>query len=216
LLAFRISHPAVYPLQHIRNRMDVHRPQAPEPGSNIRQAAVAIILRERHRFEEWHETEVLFIRRAEKPGDPWSGHMAFPGGHREPSDPDLRAAAARETLEEIGVDLSGAPYLGQLDHEHAAPRGRQLNMIISPHVFELRGEVEFRPNYEVAEVVWAPLAPLMKGVFHTAERRPIGGNHTWFNGYRLTEGHFVWGLTYRMLKSFFGVLDPHWAPPPEV
>lgn len=212
----RISHPIVYPLQHIRNRLAVHRPDAPEPGSGIRQAAVAIILREGHRRADWPEIEVLFIRRAEKPGDPWSGHMAFPGGHREPHDRDLRSAASRETLEEIGVDLAGARYLGQLDHEHAAPRGRTLNMIISPHVFELSEPVQFRPNYEVAEVVWAPLAPLMKGVLHAAERFPIGGEHTWFNGYRLAEGHFVWGLTYRMLKSFFGVLDPHWVPPAEV
>jgi len=206
----------VYPLQHIRKRLETHNPNAPEPGTNVRQAAVAIILRERHRIEDWPEVEVLFIRRAEKVGDPWSGHMAFPGGHREPDDPDLRTAAARETLEEIGVDLGRAPYLGQLDHQHAAPRGRQLNMIISPHVFELAEPVEFRPNHEVAEVVWAPLAPLMKGVLHTAERLPVGGEHTWFNGYRLKQGHFVWGLTYRMLKTFFGVLDPHWVPPPEV
>jgi len=206
----------VYPLQHIRHRLEIHRPQAPEPGSNIRQAAVAIILREQHRRADWPETEVLFIRRAEKPGDPWSGHMAFPGGHREPADADLRAAAIRETLEEIGADLSSARYLGQLDHQHAAPRGRQINMIVSPHVFELTEAVEFKPNHEVAEVVWAPLAPLVKGVLHTAERLPVGGEHTWFNGYRLTQGHFVWGLTYRMLKTFFIVLDPHWVPPREL
>jgi 8-oxo-dGTP pyrophosphatase MutT (NUDIX family) len=206
----------VYPLQHIRKRLELHSPQAPEPGSNVRQAAVAIILRERRRIEAWPETEILFIRRAEKPGDPWSGHMAFPGGHREPGDSDLRAAAARETLEEIGVDLSPMPYLGQLDHQHAAPRGRTLNMVISPHVFELTREVAFNPNHEVAEVVWAPLAPLMKGVLHAAERLPVAGEHTWFNGYRLTDGHFVWGLTYRMLKTFFSVVDPAWEPPPEV
>lgn len=206
----------MYPLQHIRHRLEIHRPQAPEPGSNIRQAAVAIILREQHRRADWPETEVLFIRRAEKPGDPWSGHMAFPGGHREPADADLRAAAIRETLEEIGADLSSARYLGQLDHQHAAPRGRQINMIVSPHVFELTEAVEFKPNHEVAEVVWAPLAPLVKGVLHTAERLPVGGEHTWFNGYRLTQGHFVWGLTYRMLKTFFIVLDPHWVPPREL
>lgn len=205
----------VYPVQHIRNRLASHRPQTAEPGSHFRQAAVAIILRERQRLAEWTETEVLFIRRAEKVGDPWSGHMAFPGGHREDTDEDLRAAAIRETLEEIGIDLAPMSYLGQLDHQHAAPRGRKLDMIISPHVFELTEPVQFAPNHEVAEVVWAPLAPLMKGLLHTAERFPVGGAHTWFNGYRLTEGHFVWGLTYRMLKSFFSVLDPHWVPPVE-
>ncbi|HBF63055.1 MAG TPA: CoA pyrophosphatase, partial [Gammaproteobacteria bacterium] len=35
-------------------------------------------------------TDILFIKRAEKVGDPWSGHMAFPGGHREREDDGLR------------------------------------------------------------------------------------------------------------------------------
>lgn len=206
----------MYPLNHIRKRLEIHHPHAPEPGSGIRQAAVAVILRERHRIPGWPETEILFIRRAEKPGDPWSGHMAFPGGHREASDIDLCAAAVRETHEEIGIDLADAVHLGPLEHVQAAPRGRPIHLIVAPHVFELTREVTFRPNHEVAEVVWAPLAPLMRGIFHTAERRPVGGEHTWFNGYRLSEGHFVWGLTYRMLKSFFSVIDPHWTPPPEI
>ena len=56
------------------------------------------------------QTEVLFIQRAERPGDPWSGQMAFPGGHREDSDISLQAAM-RETHEEIGLGLDNADYL---------------------------------------------------------------------------------------------------------
>ena len=33
--------------------------------------------------------EILFIHRAEDPRDPWSGHMAFPGGREDPGDADL-------------------------------------------------------------------------------------------------------------------------------
>ena len=47
--------------------------------------------------------EVLFIRRSEQPGDPWSGHMAFPGGRQAPTDRELLDTARRETLEEIGL-----------------------------------------------------------------------------------------------------------------
>jgi 8-oxo-dGTP pyrophosphatase MutT (NUDIX family) len=198
-------------LNEIRQRLSEYAPQTFEPGAHTRQAAVAVILRSGGAGEE-----ILFIKRAEKKGDPWSGHMAFPGGHLDPVDTDLRAAAMRETLEEIGLDLGRADYLGPIDHQRAAPRGRNLDMLIAPHVFELHGEPSFQMNYEVDEVVWAPLAPLIRGDCHDTETKPMAGRPTIFNGYRLEGGHFVWGLTYRMLKSFFTVLDPAWQGPPEL
>ncbi len=172
---------------------------------------MAVILRELK-----GRTEVLFIKRAEKAGDPWSGQMAFPGGHRERSDADLKAAAIRETHEEIGLDLAASEYLGALDHHYAAPRGPRLDMLIAPHVFVLEGDPPFSLNYEVAEVVWAPLDSLAANGLHDTETLPIAGKPTVFNGYRLSGGHFVWGLTYRMLKDFFLTLNPDWPPPAEV
>lgn len=159
---------------------------------------------------------MLFIKRAEKEGDPWSGHMAFPGGHREPDDLGLREAAERETLEEIGLDLSRGNYLGAIDHQNAQPRGRTLNMLIAPHVFEIFDVVEFSTNYEVDEVVWAPVEDLLSNKLHDTETLPMAGTPTIFNGYRLSGGHFVWGLTYRILKSFFGIIDPSWSGPREL
>ena len=66
-------------------------------------ASVALVLRERD-----GDIEALFIRRAEHDGDPWSGDLAFPGGRIDPEDVDARAAAERETLEELALDISGA------------------------------------------------------------------------------------------------------------
>lgn len=204
----------VYPIDLIRDRLNRHDPESFSVGADTRQAAVAVILRP-GTSGTGDGTDILFIKRAEKPGDPWSGHMAFPGGHREKTDPDLRAAAMRETREEIGLDLGSADYLGCLDQQRAMPRGRPLNMLIAPHVFSLTGDPAFTPNYEVDEVVWTRLAPLVSGERHDWETRPLAGQPTIFNGYRLEGGHFVWGLTYRMLKSFFAILDPEWVAPPE-
>jgi ADP-ribose pyrophosphatase YjhB (NUDIX family) len=162
-------------LNFIRQRLAEYAPESYEPGARTRQAAVAVILR-----EQPHGEEILFIKRAEKKGDPWSGHMAFPGGHLDPVDEDLRAAAMRETLEEIGLDLSGAGYLGAIDQQRAMPRGRTLDMIIAPHVFELSGDPSFTINYEVDEVVWAPLAPLARGKYHHTETKPMAGQPTIF------------------------------------
>ena len=201
----------MYPLNFIRSRLADHRPHLLDPDDRTRQAAVAVILRPRP-----DDTDILFIKRAEKQGDPWSGHMAVPGGHREEADADLRAAAERETLEEIGLDLGPADYLGALDHQQAMPRGRMLNMLIAPHVFALDGDPVFEPNFEVQEVVWTSLGRLVSNRCHDTETRPMAGTPTVFNGYRLERGHFVWGLTYRMLKSFFSVIDPEWRPPQEL
>ena len=86
------------------------------------------------------DTDALFILRATKDGDPWSGHMAFPGGHYEVSDDSLRHTAERETWEEIGLDLTAtAQYIGQIDPVRANPRGRNLDMIVTPFVYELYG-----------------------------------------------------------------------------
>ena len=69
-----------------------------EPGER---AAVTAVIRNHPE----RGAELLVIRRAEHPLDPWSGHMAFPGGRRELTDPDLSHTALRETFEEVGLDL---------------------------------------------------------------------------------------------------------------
>lgn len=62
------------------------------------------------------DPEILFIKRAGRVGDRWSGHTALPGGKRDPSDEDDRAAAIRETKEEVGLDLTRSDcfYAGNL------------------------------------------------------------------------------------------------------
>ena len=81
-------------------------------------AAVAAVIR-----EVGGSPEILLIERAAREGDPWSGHMALPGGRIDPDDPNTRAGAERETLEEVGLDLSGAVVLGQLDDMEGHLRG---------------------------------------------------------------------------------------------
>jgi 8-oxo-dGTP pyrophosphatase MutT (NUDIX family) len=55
---------------------------ASDPDSDeILQAAVALIVRGDV------DLEVLLIKRARREGDLWSGHMALPGGRRDPATP---------------------------------------------------------------------------------------------------------------------------------
>ena len=198
-------------LPGIRRRLANHQGKVFPAQRGTKQAAVAVILRELA-----GQTEILFIKRADKEGDPWSGQMAFPGGHLDRTDADLRAAAMRETWEEIGLNLADAEYLGALDQHRAAPRSLRPNLLIAPHAFALTGDPAFRLNYEVAEVLWAPLGLLAGNGLHHVETFRFNGAPSPFNGYRLASGHFIWGLTYRMLKDFFRTLEPSWTPPAEV
>ena len=190
----------------IRQSVAGHSPIQYPLSKSTRQAAVSIVLRPSEK-----DTEVLFILRATKEGDPWSGHMAFPGGHFEVSDASLRCTAERETLEEIGLDLTvAAKYIGQIDPVQANPRGRELDMIVTPFVYELIAPaVSFNPNYEVADVLWGSLREMYEGSSHKICEFDIEGNRVKYPGFSVGE-EIVWGLTYRMIELFFAVLDPCW------
>ena len=174
---------------------------------SARRAAVALVLRERAA----RGPEVLFIRRAEHPSDPWSGHMAFPGGREEPSDGDLLQTAMRETREEGSLEVAArARLLGRLDELPAIARGRATGLTIAPFVFELTPDAVFagdslQLNGEVSEVVWAPLWPLFRGELATTFHYEVGGQRVELPAHDVA-GRVVWGLTHRMLETLFALL----------
>ena len=186
----------------------MHRPVTFPVSEETRQAAVAVVL-----HETAEGSRILFIKRAQHDGDPWSGHMAFPGGHRDSDDISLQATAVRETQEEIGLDLNAATFLGPLSQQRAMPRGRTRDMLVAPFIFQIDTIPAFRLNHEVDEIVWGPLDDMLDRSLSDTETRPVGSSETVFNGYRLNGEHFVWGLTYRAVQTFFKVLDPSYVAP---
>ncbi len=81
-------------LQLIETRLAEHSPGRKLFRQFRKRSAVAIILQVRE-----GELHILMIKRAEREGDPWSGHMAFPGGRMDPTDQNGYAVAVRETEE---------------------------------------------------------------------------------------------------------------------
>lgn len=199
-----------YSVAEIHERLANYQPDLVEPTKQTRQAATAIVLAEDER-----DTHVLFIKRAAANGDPWSGHMAFPGGHKDDVDDDLLAAAIRETQEEIGLTLTRDQFICALSHQRAAPRGRIIDMIVAPYLFVASKISEFELNYEVDEVVWGSFNAMISGHNHEVEKRPMSEGSMAFNGYRLARRHFVWGLTYRTLQALFSAVDPNYVEPKE-
>jgi 8-oxo-dGTP pyrophosphatase MutT (NUDIX family) len=170
-----------------------------------RHAVVAAILR-----ESLGNVEVLLIRRAEHELDPWSGHMALPGGHGDPGDADLVATAVREVSEEVGLDLlEHAELLGRLPEVQARP----ANFSIFPLVFGLGAGPPPAPNpAEVQEVVWASLEHLRSAAARSSHEVSVEQQRHRFPAFDVS-GRTVWGLTYRILGDLLRQLDPESAPP---
>lgn len=142
--------------------------------------------------------EILFIRRADKHGDPWSGHVALPGGRHEPWDPDLLATARRETAEEVGVAL-GEP-IGRIEEVRSRSRGAG----VETYVFELSRRPELTlQEREVARAMWVGLDHLLDEINRT--RHPVPGLGP-FPGVRLGDD-VLWGLTLRTLDNFLAAVD---------
>jgi 8-oxo-dGTP pyrophosphatase MutT (NUDIX family) len=161
-----------------------------------KRAAVALILTP--------EFDVIFIRRAEYPGDPWSGHIAFPGGRVERSDRDARSAAERETREELGFDLSNTQYLGALDH--VAPVGGLKPLAIEPFVYWTHVEPLFSPNNEVAQVFRVPLTALQNGIGRGRMTYAWMGQSVELPCIDFHEAR-LWGLTLRIVDDLLHRLD---------
>lgn len=159
-------------------------------------ASVALVVR-----PEPTDLEILVIRRAAFAGDPWSGHMALPGGRRDPIDADGLETAWRETREEVGIDLreSGTP-LGRLDDVRPGPGAPRI--VVSSYVFAVPPGTLTEPNHEVDLAVWAPLGHLAGPDAATHYLHALASGealHFPAIGYR---EHVIWGLTYRILSQF--------------
>ncbi|MEL6984020.1 MAG: CoA pyrophosphatase [Actinomycetota bacterium] len=166
-------------------------------------AAVAAVFRP---TDDGRTSELLFIQRATKASDPWSGQMAFPGGREEDDDPSPRHTAMRETVEEVGLDLSGAAFLGSLS-ELDGGRANNRRVIVSAHAWWLDGpRPDLTPNYEVADVVWVSLAELADRNRYIEYLYQASGMH--FPGIQLDrQDQVIWGLTLRFLSDLFERLE---------
>lgn len=179
-------------------------------------AGVTMLLRDHN-----GSPEVLLIERATREGDPWSGHMAFPGGRREPDDPSLQKTAERETLEEVGITLSGGHYIGRLD-DLGGRAAASSKMIVSAYVYHLEdpGRLEIERS-EVADALWLSLDHLVHPDNHVRYPMSYAEHEIIFPGIRVDrrDARIVWGLTYRFLEGFFEIigspLPEHGIPDPE-
>jgi 8-oxo-dGTP pyrophosphatase MutT (NUDIX family) len=179
-----------------RDAVEIQDPDA-------RRAAVAIVIR----LGENDEPEILFIQRAIFEGDPWSGHIAFPGGREEQGDETLADTAIREVFEEMSIDLgSSAELIAPLDDLH--PRHVRLPaVVVRPFVF-LAGDLPHPVlSSEVADSFWVPLSVLMdRSVWKDATI--IAGGVEFSRIAFHHRGYIVWGMTEHILSGMLSLITP--------
>ena len=178
-----------------------YSPTTAERYEGVREAAVALLIR------PGEELELLLIKRAEHETDPWSGHVALPGGRRDDADEDLLRTAMRETREEVGVPLStDGQLIGRLDE--VSPRHPRLPpIIIAPFIFAV--PLDTTPvidSREVEAAIWVPFSALRDESAASEILITLEGGSRAFPS--LIYGEYViWGLTHRILTRFLEIID---------
>lgn len=160
----------------------------PEPLDEVALAAVATIVRPGK-----DSPEILFIERAMRDGDPWSGDIAFPGGKREDFDASLLATAIRETKEEIGLRLDESAFVARLEDVY----GRVNSYRVAQFVFVVTEETRLTVTPEVASFFWVPMSTLTDPKLVETIRLERGGHSFEVPCIRLGN-HVLWGMTFRM------------------
>jgi 8-oxo-dGTP pyrophosphatase MutT (NUDIX family) len=186
----------------IQSALDSHRPVSAPDEEGVRKAAVALIFR----LGADAALQLLFIKRAEYPADPWSGQIAFPGGREEQTDSSLAHTAIRETREETGIDLTrDGQLIGTLDD--LRPRTVRLPAImVRPYVWVLDSSEPLVLSQEVAAAFWFPFAAVERAESWRDEIVLARGVQINARVFRHEE-QVVWGMTERILSQLLSLVE---------
>ncbi len=185
-------------------KLRTRRGRVLDPDQDALTASIAIPVR-----NTGEGLEFLYLLREQRAGDPWSGHISFPGGKIDASDKGPRETAIRETREETSLDLNEAECVCRLDDQ-----ATHLSKVhVAGFVFHLANGPEPSLNHEIQRAFWVPLSDLMD------ERRHVTAVVTGEWGKRKVpaidllgaEGPVLWGLTYRFTSQVLACLG-HWLP----
>jgi len=190
----------VYPsFQEVIDRLSVvESPVDPVPS---KRAAVAISVR-----SGVSGPEILMIQRAVRQGDPWSGHMGFPGGRKDESDASDMACAKRETREEIGFDLDiYGELVCQLSDVNTGWRADRPEMLVAPFVFKVGSTPVFELNHEVDDTLWVPLSFLLNDANRSRHQWDWRGEVLESDAFTFDD-RLIWGLSLMMIDELLHII----------
>ena len=159
-------------------------------------AAVSVIISE--------QNDIILIRRAERIGDPWSGHIGFPGGRVEDSDDNNPfKTAIRETKEEVGIELNEKNFIQPLTPLTPEKDFKGFQLELWPFLFEasIENQIKLDKN-EVQNIVRLPMGKLIDE-FEIREKsfQLFDGREMILPSFTLDSGEIIWGLTLMILQE---------------
>jgi 8-oxo-dGTP pyrophosphatase MutT (NUDIX family) len=187
-----------FDVESLKQRLNAERSLEGFERANGPVSAVAIII-----DSTQSEESILLIKRRDREGDPWSGQIAFPGGHKSANDKTLLQTAIREAGEEVGIVLREHDLLGVLPLMYSHTR----RMPVASFVFALKNDLSIILNNEVAESFWVPIDELLRIRVTTSEVHVEGG---WLNvDSYIHDRHVIWGLTFRIINTLLNKPQPN-------
>ncbi|KAG1469268.1 hypothetical protein G6F56_003353 [Rhizopus delemar] len=225
-------------VQHIeKNRLPI------KPMANVRHASVAAIIRWKPSSNTTNNTplslsdflnaswmndshgeaQMLFIQRASRPKDPFSGQIGFPGGKNEPEDKNPMHTVVRECKEELGLDLDSDDfvYLGSLDSRIVTrlDDDSKIMAVLYPYVYLQVTPQNLVFNLsinEVASTMWISLHYLLSNPIISFDAitaitdyaKQFWGSSVLVPAIHLKqsqEGPYLWGMTLRMTQEILGL-----------
>lgn len=131
-----------------------------------------------------------------------AGQICFPGGRKDPHDPDLQATALRELDEELGIPPQAVDIVGQLPD---MPVISQFN--IRPFIGFITPPVQLQPDpAEVSDVFSVPLHQLLHHQLHYAYKiERFGLRNLWFIPW---QHRMIWGATAAIVRSLAEQVHP--------
>ena len=128
------------------------------------------------------------------------GEVAFPGGRRDATDPDLAFTALREAEEEVGLPPGLVEIVGPL-----SPLVSRFGIHVTPYVGVVPDYVEYRANDdEIASVFSVPLRFFLETPREVTHRIDYEGR-SWYVPCYHYDNYKIWGLTAVMIVELVNV-----------
>ncbi|UVJ45046.1 CoA pyrophosphatase [Pseudomonas sp. LS1212] len=193
-------------LDELLRRVSSHTPRTLETDLRFPEAAVLLPI------TRSEDPELVLTLRA-KGLSTHGGEVAFPGGRRDPEDPDLIYTALREAEEEIGLAPGLVEIVGPL-----SPLISLHGLKVTPFVGLIPDFVQYRANdAEIAAVFTVPLEFFRQDPREHTHRIDYQGRSWYVPSYRYGD-YKIWGLSAIMIVELVNLLydaDIRLHQPPE-